>query len=99
MFSTYNNSVISEIKHLPGTIDLILNNRDTRLVVNVAKNTFGELRAPVSGDMSRRIKESIDSVITLRLYNKNDNLIYSDSSKRAGLECIDKIFEYLDDEK
>ena len=99
MFSTYNNSVISEIKQSPGTIDLILNNRNTRLEVKVIKNTFGELRAPVSGDMSRRIKESIDSEVTLRLFDKNDNLIYSDSSRRAGLECIDKIFEYFNNEK
>jgi hypothetical protein len=99
MFSTYNNSVISEIEHSPGTIDLILKNYSTRLVVKVMKSTFGELRAPVSGDMSRRIKESIDSEITLSLYDKNDNLIYNDSSKRAGLECVDKIFEYFNDEK
>jgi hypothetical protein len=95
MFSTYNNSVISEIGHSPGSICLELKNRDTRLVVNVTKSTFGELRAPVSGDMSRRIKESIDSEVILRMYDKNDNLVYNDSSKRAGLECVDKIFEYF----
>ncbi len=59
------------------------------------KSTFGELRAPVSGNMSRRIKESIDSEVTLSLYDKHNNLIYNDSSKRAGLEVIDKIFEYF----
>ena len=67
MFSTYNNSVISEIEHSPGTIDLILKNYSTRLAVKVMKSTFGELRAPVSGDMSRRIKESVDSEVTLSL--------------------------------
>ena len=99
MFSTYNNSVISEIKHSPGTIDLILKNYSIRLEVRVLKSTFGELRAPVSGDMSRRIKESIDSEVTLSLFDSHNNLIYNDSSKRAGLECIDKIFEYFNDEK
>jgi hypothetical protein len=98
MFSTYNNSVISEIKHSPGTIDFILENRTNRLVINLMKSTFGELRAPVSGDMSRRIKESIDSEVTLSLYDKHENLIYYDSSKRAGLECVEKIFEYLNNE-
>jgi hypothetical protein len=51
--------------------------------------------APVSGDMSRRIKESIDSEVSISLYDNNNTLIYSDSSKRAGLEVIDKIFDYL----
>jgi tocopherol cyclase len=95
MFSTYNNSVITEINHSSGTIKLILENRTNRLVINVMKSTFGELRAPVSGDMSRRIKESIDSEVTIRLFDKHNNLIYNDSSKRAGLEVIDKIFKYF----
>ncbi len=95
MFSTYNNSAISEIKHSPGTIDFILENSTNRLIIKVVKSTFGELRAPVSGDMSRRIKESIDSEVFLTLLDKSNNLIYTDSSRRAGLEYIEKIFEYF----
>ncbi len=95
LFSTYNNSEIMEIDHSSPTIGLILKNNENQLRVSVIKSTFGELRAPVSGDMSRRIKESIDSEISLSLFDKHNNLIYTDSSKRAGLECIDKIFEYL----
>ena len=45
--------------------------------------------------MSRRIKESIDSEVNLTLFDKNNTLIYNDTGKRAGLEVIDKIFEYL----
>jgi hypothetical protein len=45
--------------------------------------------------MSRRIKESIDSEIKLTLSDKNGNLIYSDTGRRAGLEVIEKIFDYL----
>lgn len=51
--------------------------------------------APMSGKMSRRIKESIDSIVIISLYDKHNNLIYSDSAKRAGMEVIDKIFNYL----
>jgi tocopherol cyclase len=95
LFSTYNNSVIKRIEHTAGSIDMELKNNDSVLKVNVRKNTFGELRAPVSGDMSRRIKESIDSEVTLSLFDKNNNLIYTDISKRAGLEVIEKIFDYI----
>ena len=96
LFSTYNNSEITEINHSAGTIDLVLKNRENQLRIAVLKSTFGELRAPVSGDMSRRIKESIDSEVNLSLFDKNNNLLYTDSSRRAGLECVEKIFEYLD---
>jgi tocopherol cyclase len=99
LFNTYNKSEITEIVHSPGAIDLVLKNRDVRLEVKVLKSTFGELRAPVSGDMSRRIKESIDSEVSLSLFDKHNNLTYSDSSKRAGLECIEKIFEYMKSDK
>ena len=95
IFSTYNKSVIEEINQTNESIDLILRNHDSILKINASKNTFGELRAPASGDMSRRIKESIDSEVNLKLFDKHNNLIYNDSAKRGGLEVIDKIFDYL----
>lgn len=95
LFSTYNKSVITKINHSSLKIDLIMQNNDDRLVVSILKSTFGELRAPVSGNMSRRIKESIDSEVILSLFDKNNNLIYNDSSKRAGLEVVDKVFDYF----
>jgi tocopherol cyclase len=95
LFSTYNKSVITEINHSSPKIDFIMQNNDDRLVVSILKSTFGELRAPVSGNMSRRIKESIDSEVILSLFDKHNNLIYNDSSKRAGLEVVDKIFDYF----
>jgi len=95
MFSTYNKSVLSDLKHSPENIEFIMRNHETSLIVKISKSTFGELKAPVSGNMSRRIKESIDSEIILNLYDKYNNLIYNDISKRAGLEVIEKIFEYF----
>jgi tocopherol cyclase len=95
LFSTYNNSVISEISHSENSIDILIKNKNFALQINARKSTFGELMAPVSGKMTRRIKESIDSEVSLRLLDKNNALIYGDSSKRAGLEIIETIFNYL----
>jgi len=95
VFTTYNNSSLSEVSYDGRKIDLTMQNNDWTLNVSATKNIFGELRAPASGKMSRRIKESIDSVVTIRLYDKKNRLLYNDSAQRAGLEIIDKIFEYL----
>jgi tocopherol cyclase len=95
LFSTYNNSVITELLHSDQSIRITLKNRNAILKVVAVKNTFGELIAPVSGDMSRRIKESVDSEVRVELFDKYDNLLYADSSRRAGLEVIEKIFDYL----
>jgi tocopherol cyclase len=95
LFCTYNHSAISEISHTENSIDLVVTNKNYSLGIHAKKSTFGELRAPVSGKMSRRIKESVDSEVSLTLSDKNKKLIYSDSSKRAGLEIIETIFDYL----
>ncbi len=95
LFSTYNNSVITEISHNAESVNATLKNKNSTLKVSALKKSFGELRAPVSGDMSRRIKESIDSEVEVSLYDTNNNLIYNDLGRRAGLEVIEKIFEYI----
>ena len=95
LFSTYNWSSVSEIKQEGNDLCIVIGNKNYTLRIKVVKNSFGELRAPLTGVMSRRIKESIDSVVYLSLYNKENKLIYEDSGKRAGLEIIDTIFKYL----
>jgi tocopherol cyclase len=95
LFSTYNKSVINEITHDKTSITISMKNNNSVLRVTVIKNRFGELRAPASGDMSRRIKESIDSTIELTLHDNHGNLIFEDTGKRAGLEVIEEIFNYM----
>jgi tocopherol cyclase len=95
LFSTYNKSKITQIDHDISSITISMKNNNSVLRVKVVKNSFGELRAPDSGDMSRRIKESIDSTVDLTLHDSAGNLIYEDSGKRAGLEIVEDIFNYI----
>jgi hypothetical protein len=96
LFSSYNKSTLTAISYDGKTLNFTLRNNYAMLRVTAVKNTSGELLAPVSGKMARRIKESIDSSLIISLFDNDDNLIYNDSATRAGLEIIDKIFEYLD---
>jgi tocopherol cyclase len=95
LFSTYNKSVISDLHHDRDSISLTMRNKSNILRVKVVKNNFGELRAPSSGDMLRRIKESNDSTVWLTLLDNQGKMIYEDSGKRAGLEVIEEIFKYI----
>jgi tocopherol cyclase len=95
LFSTYNKSIVSEIIHDKETIEITIRNNRNILRIKVIKNSFGDLRAPVSGEMSRRIKESIDSEVHLQFFNKYGNLKYEDTGKSVGLEIIEKIFDYI----
>jgi len=95
LFSTYNKSVITKIAHDNTSVTIEMKSNNAILKVNVVKNSFGQLRAPASGDMSRRVKESIDSTAELTLLDKDGKLIYEDTGKRAGLEVIEEIFNYI----
>ncbi len=95
LYSTYNNSKITSISQSNDSLEITLRNSNTILKIQASRKSFGELIAPVSGDMSRRIKESVDSEVKLELSDLKGNLIYADFSQRAGLEIIDKIFDYL----
>jgi hypothetical protein len=95
LFSTYAKSTLSGISYDGITLNLTLANKDNTLKITAIKRKSGELMAPASGKMTRRIKESIDSTVIITLFDKSGSIIYSDSAQRAGLEIIDKIFDYL----
>jgi tocopherol cyclase len=95
LFSTYNKSIVSEITHDKETIEITVSNKSNILKIKVIRNSFGDLRAPVSGEMLRRIKESIDSEVYLQLFDKYHNLEYEGTGKSVGLEIIEKIFDYI----
>jgi len=95
LFSTYNKSTVSEIAHDKETIEIIVRNKRNILKIMVIKNSFGDLKAPVYGEMSRRIKESIDSEVHLQLFDKDHHQEYEGIGKNVGLEIIEKIFDYI----
>jgi hypothetical protein len=95
LYSTYNKSIVSEINHDKKSIEITVRNNKNILKISVIKNSFGDLRAPLSGEMSRRIKESIDSEVHLQLFDKYHNLVYEGTGKSVGLEIVEKIFDYI----
>jgi tocopherol cyclase len=95
IFATYNRSVLNNVHHDENTVSFTLSNNELSLDVSVTRNKAGELRAPVSGLMSRRIKESVDATVSLTMSDNKGTVIFSDTGKRAGLEIIEDIFRYL----
>jgi len=51
------------------------------------------LKAPVNGNMNRRISEGIDAEITLNLADENKKELFKDSLFTKGLEVIGNIDE------
>ncbi len=97
LFSTYNGSRITGIDYHRSDLSITLENRDHVLTVRAHRKMSGELKAPETGKMSRRIKESIDSEVGIVLSDRNGTVLHENTGTRAGLEIIEKIFKYRDE--
>jgi tocopherol cyclase len=95
LFNTYNKSRLSEPRYDGDTLTISLQNNDYVLDVQAVKKRSGELKAPSSGQMTRRIKESIDSDVHVRMWDRSGRKLFEDTGRRAGLEIIEEIFRYL----
>ena len=94
-FSTYNKSKITGFSYSDQIVRLQLKNKEFELSVDAYMKSSGILLAPQSGKMDRRIKESVDSEIEVRLTDSKGNQIYKDKAVRTGLEVIDGIFDII----
>jgi tocopherol cyclase len=95
LFSTYNKSRLSQVSFMGQELSIELQNHSHTLKTRVVKNTSGELKAPDTGNMSRRIKESNDSVVEVEFSDKGGKALFRETGQRAGLEIMEKIFDYL----
>lgn len=94
-FATYNGSKITRLKHEDPNVKIEMANKNFRLHIEAKQNNHGHLKAPVTGEMNRIIKESIDSEIKLSLTTKSGKEISTLQGTRAGLEIIEKILDYF----
>ena len=95
LFATYNNSKIRKLTFKDREINIEISSKTHLLKVKALQNFSGELKAPVTGEMNRIIKESIDSTIEIELYDTKKQLLFSDKGTHAGLEIIEKILSYF----
>lgn len=95
LFSTYNNSKLQLNDYDDSRIIIALQNRKYKMSLEIERKKSGELLAPVKGEMSRMIKESVDSVVNVSLSEISGNVLFSGTGRRAGLEVTSNIFELL----
>ena len=96
LFNSYNKSKVSQVRYDGDALTISLENKRSILDVRATKKKSGELKAPSSGQMTRRIKESIDSEVHVQIRDRSGQTLFEDYGRRAGLEIIEDIFKYLD---
>lgn len=95
LFSTYNKSRVKHLDYKNNRLLVELESKEYNLHIRVTQNRSGDLKAPAMGEMSRVIKESIDSDVEISLQDPKGNVIYEDRGTRAGMEIIEKILGYF----
>ena len=94
-FATYNRSAIKELELGSKQVRIVLENRSHRLTVEAKRKQSGALQAPVKGLMERKIMESLDAQITVKLETRAGATLFSSDGGHAGLEIVGDITQYI----
>ena len=92
-FGTYSKAKVKLEKQEKNNLNLNIILKDKVLEIQTLKNNSGMLKAPVNGNMNRRISEGIDAELTLKIIDKNKKILFKDRSITTGLEVVGNIDE------
>lgn len=92
VWATWNGSRIESLKADDRTVSLVIARKGERLSLNLGRSRGGLLLAPVAGAMERRIAESIDATMRVKLERKGQ-LVYEGTALKAGLETVGNLAE------
>jgi len=93
-FATYNRSNVVSLEVVPGSVRVVLKNRNHQLTVKALRMDGSVLKAPRHGIMEREIKESMISVVNLELKDHHGNVEFDDVGRFAGLEIVGDMEQY-----
>lgn len=68
-----------------------------RLELKATKGPGGELRSPISGEMRGKVNESMQAVVEVAFYKK-ENLLFQGTGRNAGLEIAGSVEKLLTNE-
>lgn len=92
-FGTYSKAKVKLEKYEENSLNLNIVLKDEILEIQTIKKSSGMLKAPINGNMNRRISEGIDADLKVKLLDENKNILFEDSSKTTGLELVGDIKE------
>ena len=92
-FGTYSKAKLKLEKYEENSLNLNIVLKDEILEIQTIKKSSGMLKAPINGNMIRRISEGIDADLKVKLLDENKNILFEDSSKTTGLELVGDIKE------
>ena len=90
-FATYTGAKILEISLSDESVFIWLKDKNFTVGITARRTGHGLLAAPVNGAMDRRIAESVDATIILKISDKHERLFFDEIGKNTGLELVGDI--------
>jgi hypothetical protein len=87
-FGTYTKASLEIEKLDSNMLKITIKDKDYTYTIETSRTNAGILKAPVEGAMDRRIAESIDARLDLKIFDQNSKLIFSDNTSITGLEIV-----------
>ena len=78
-FGTYSKAKVKLEKQEKNNLNLNIILKNKVLEIQALKNSSGFLKAPVNGNMNRRILEGIDAELKLKILDENKNILFEDT--------------------
>lgn len=85
-FATYTKSNIRSLDFRHETLNIIIEDKNYKLEIQASYKGGEMLKAPKNGIMSRDIRESINSVVDVKLQSWDGRLIFEDVGVNTGME-------------
>lgn len=95
-FATYNSSKVEKISLDDKEVNLVVRNRDYRLTIRASRTEGGLLQAPTKITMGRRIMETLNAKISIKLKKLAGEVIYEGTGGNAGLETVGDMDQLID---
>ncbi|MDF1519826.1 MAG: tocopherol cyclase family protein [Brevefilum sp.] len=94
-FATYTRSKIEHLSVDDEQVNLVVQNTNYHLEIQAFRAGGGVLHAPTKVEMGRRILETLDAEIFIRLTNVKGDVLYQGTGKNGGLEVVGDMDQLL----
>jgi tocopherol cyclase len=89
MFTTYSGAKISKLFYNKNHLRVTIKDCRFRLDMGITHAAGGSIKAPINGQMSRDIVESINAVVKVRFSDRSGNILYEGIGTNGGLEIVE----------
>lgn len=89
MFTTYSGSKLTKLYYSGNKLRITFKECRFRLDMLITYANGGIIKAPVNGQMSRSISETLNATVKLRFSNRSGRILYEGIGTNGGLEIVD----------